>query len=133
MKEIKAPDGYVLKKEVTEYFRIDAGTITWIEWQEAEPAVETEADPEAESSAAGETGAASETGADQETVSGWVTKSSEDMVSYSNASFTVENTPGAALPSTGGPGDGLYYFIGLMMAIVAGTGFFLKRTENASV
>ncbi|MBR2255994.1 MAG: Cna B-type domain-containing protein [Blautia sp.] len=47
--------------------------------------------------------------------------------------FTVENTPGAALPSTGGPGTNLIYLIGLTFTAFAGAGLVMKkRRRNAA-
>jgi LPXTG-motif cell wall-anchored protein len=43
-----------------------------------------------------------------------------------NAQATVENTPGAALPHTGGSGTMLYYLMGLMLIAVAGIGAVMK-------
>ena len=44
-----------------------------------------------------------------------------------NAQATIENTPGAALPSTGGEGTTLFYLLGLLMIAVGGTGILMKR------
>lgn len=39
----------------------------------------------------------------------------------------IVNTQGAELPSTGGPGTLYYYLAGMLLLILAGTGFVLKR------
>lgn len=39
----------------------------------------------------------------------------------------IVNTQGAELPSTGGPGTLYYYLAGILLLILAGTGFVLKR------
>ena len=45
----------------------------------------------------------------------------------------VGNTPGVALPNTGGPGTGLIYLIGLMLTAFAGAGLVMKkRRRNAA-
>ena len=41
--------------------------------------------------------------------------------------FTIENTPGAALPSTGGPGTSLIYFLGIILTCLAGAGLILRK------
>lgn len=46
-----------------------------------------------------------------------------------SADITVGNTPGAALPHTGGPGTNLFYLIGLLMMAFAGIGFVMKRRK----
>ena len=55
----------------------------------------------------------------------WIDKTAGDMVSFeaaseaaeTNAAFTVENEPGAALPSTGGIGTTIFYTLGSMLAV----------------
>ena len=48
--------------------------------------------------------------------------------SATNATFTVENTPGAALPSTGGPGTRLFTILGSIL--IAGAGILLWRRRR---
>ena len=43
---------------------------------------------------------------------------------------TVGNTPGAALPNTGGPGTDLIYLFGIMLTGLAGTGLVMKRRRR---
>ena len=43
------------------------------------------------------------------------------------AVISVENTPGTALPDTGGPGTKLIYLFGFMLTGLAGAGMFMKR------
>ena len=45
-------------------------------------------------------------------------------------SMTVENTPGAALPSTGGPGTNMIYFLGIVLTGLAGGGLLMKRRRK---
>ena len=47
--------------------------------------------------------------------------------------FTVENTPGASLPSTGGPGTNLLYLFGSMLVMLAGAGFVLQNRRKRKV
>ena len=46
------------------------------------------------------------------------------------SSFSVGNTPGAALPSTGGPGTNMIYLFGIMLTGFAGFGFVMKRRRR---
>ena len=47
-----------------------------------------------------------------------------------NAVFTVENTPGMSLPSTGGPGTNLLYLIGIMLITLASMALIMKQKGN---
>ena len=44
--------------------------------------------------------------------------------------FVIPNTPGAALPNTGGPGTTIFYMIGLLLTSFAGTGILMKRRRR---
>ena len=44
--------------------------------------------------------------------------------------IVVGNTPGAALPNTGGPGTNLIYLLGLLLTSFAGTGILMKRRRR---
>ena len=44
--------------------------------------------------------------------------------------ITIRNTPGVALPSTGGPGKSLIYLMGIMLMGLAGAGFVLKKRRR---
>ena len=58
-----------------------------------------------------------------------------DLVTYdsTNKAFTVRNTPGAALPNTGGPGTNQIYLLGIMLTGIAGMGLVMwkKRSDPA--
>ena len=58
--------------------------------------------------------------------------SNTDMVLYdsNNKTFTVKNTPGAALPNTGGPGTNLLYLIGLMLTAFGSGGLMMKKRRR---
>ena len=58
-----------------------------------------------------------------------ITGNRTDMVSIANYAITVGNTPGAALPNTGGPGTNLFYLIGAILTMLAGGGVVLKRRK----
>ena len=59
---------------------------------------------------------------------------SQNLVSYSptDKTFTVGNTPGAALPNTGGPGTTALYLLGIMLTSLAGAGLVMKRKKKAA-
>ena len=44
--------------------------------------------------------------------------------------ITVENTPGAALPNTGGPGTRLFYLLGIMLTAVGCCGIVMMRKRR---
>lgn len=44
--------------------------------------------------------------------------------------FIVGNTPGAILPSTGGPGTNILYLIGCILTILAGVGIVMRRKRR---
>ena len=44
--------------------------------------------------------------------------------------FTIPNTPGAALPNTGGPGTKALYLIGTMLTGLAGAGVLMRRKRR---
>lgn len=50
-----------------------------------------------------------------------------DLVTYENNTFTVQNTPGAELPYTGGPGTTLYTVFGSVLILGAGILLVRKR------
>ena len=63
-------------------------------------------------------------------------KKDNDGVAYSadeNNQFTVDNTPGVSLPSTGGPGTTIIYAAGLGMIVMAIFGLVLRRRKARDV
>jgi pilin isopeptide linkage protein/LPXTG-motif cell wall-anchored protein len=48
----------------------------------------------------------------------------------SSAQATVENVPGAALPSTGGHGTNLIYLLGIMLTGLAGAGLLIRQRRK---
>ena len=44
--------------------------------------------------------------------------------------ITIDNTPGAALPKTGGPGSTLIYFIGIMLVTISGALLAVRRMRT---
>lgn len=109
VKETRTPYGYVLTDDGTFYVKVDSNGVKLLEKNIVDGKLSfTEA-----------------TG----TSVGNVSINTLDTT----VTFTVENTPGASLPSTGGPGTNLLYFLGSMMIMLAGVGFILlsrkKRVE----
>ena len=107
--ETHAPDGYVILTRGVD-FSVDAssGTVTLI--KETTETVEGE------------------------TVTVYVPAETSD---YPDASanenvITVKNTPGAALPNTGGPGTNLIYLLGVMLTGIAGAGLVMRRKRKAA-
>ena len=41
--------------------------------------------------------------------------------------ITIQNTPGEPLPATGGSGRAVFYFLGLLLILTAGTGLAARR------
>ena len=57
----------------------------------------------------------------------WSTTGDDATITFSNGTATVSNTPGAALPNSGGPGTGIYTLLGLLLMAAAGTGWVMKE------
>jgi len=77
-------------------------------------------------------GTAAGTASKGDTITG---KESEGYIGRSGATENagvgkIVNTQGAVLPSTGGPGTMYYYLAGMLLLILAGTGFMLKRSKT---
>ena len=47
-----------------------------------------------------------------------------------NTTIVVKNTPGMALPSTGGPGTTALYFLGIMLTGIAGAGLVMRKRRR---
>ena len=69
---------------------------------------------------------------DKTQTSGGVVKTFTMKTENANAQATVENTPGTALPSTGGPGTTAIYLLGIMLAGLAGAGLVMRRKRKAT-
>lgn len=117
-----APAGYVLTGETVTYFKIERGVVTWLVKGEGKPstwAAKTSKD-------AGEL-------VDFEAA---VAADTEHNIAAQNATFTVENTPGTALPMTGGPGTTLFTALGGLLTATAGAiltlASFRRRRETVS-
>lgn len=104
IEEIKAPTGYVITDSAPVTFTVADGAITSIDGTNTAVVTYTAAIPESKDQTTGE-----------------ITTSAQDAI------FTVGNTPGAALPNTGGTGTTLFYLIGVVMTLGAGLLLVQKR------
>jgi hypothetical protein len=48
----------------------------------------------------------------------------------SGTEYTVENEPGAELPSTGGPGIKIFYILGILLTCFAGAGMLMRSPRR---
>ena len=101
IEEITPPPGYVISADSTFYFKVENGTVKYVD------------------------------------ASGTViTDSSELLVKYAAktdsapATFTVGNTPGTALPQTGGHGTALFTALGGLMTATAGAILTIRRKRK---
>ena len=66
-----------------------------------------------------------------------LTNETSEVIKISNAAgqsvVSVGNTPGAALPNSGGPGTRFIYLLGIMLAGLAGAGLVMKRKRRNAV
>lgn len=56
-----------------------------------------------------------------------------NQVDYDDLTFTVGNTPGAALPHTGGNGTSMFQLIGLIFIAMACTGLMMRRKKKSGL
>ena len=112
--EKKAPDGYNKSEMVTSYFKIDSGIVTWLVKGTTKPSKWVEKTEKGENELVDFEPAHIAVGAQSAT----------------NATFTVENMPGASLPYTGGPGSNMIYLLGIMLTGIAAAGFVLRRKRK---
>ena len=105
--EMHAPEGYVILTRGVD-FSIDAssGTVTLI--KESTETVENE------------------------TVTTYVPAEASDYpdTSANGNMITIKNTPGAALPATGGPGTNLIYLLGIIFTSLASTGLLMRKRRR---
>ncbi len=106
IKETKAPDGYILKGDSTFYIKVTSSGIQLVIRDDSKAPDEWE-------TATGNNGAVTYV-ADSRTA-------------------TVVNEPGAALPSTGGPGTTALYLLGIMLTGLAGAGLVMRKRRRVAV
>lgn len=129
IKETKAPDGYILNTEPF-YVKIQGGFISRIKKTEDNPqtldkdegCVINWADDDNNSGMIRFSAAADAVEDIEETTD--IDESAEAV----NAAFTVGNTPGAALPHTGGAGTKLFTLLGSIL--IAGAGLLLWKRQT---
>lgn len=61
-------------------------------------------------------------------------KENQEHISLDSEGVTImiENTPGAALPNTGGPGTNKIYLFGILLASIAGAGLVMRKQRRAA-
>ena len=107
IKEIKPPDGYVITEDTPVTFTVENGTVVeesndlknGATYTPAQDAVEDNPD----------------------------TTDIDESREATNDTFTIPNTPGAALPSTGGPGTRLFTILGTILILGAGVLLLRRR------
>ena len=131
--ETKVPDGYVLLDSGKFYLKVVDSVVTRI--QKAEDNPET-------------------TNVDESLVKNWPDAAVTDLISLTRAeaavaddpattdvneskdatndTFTVGNTPGAKLPSTGGPGTTGLYILGSILTLLAAVLLITKKRSDAA-
>ena len=116
--EKTAPAGYVLTDEMATYFKVESGVVTWLVKGDGKPSTWTT-----------KSGKGSGELVDFEAA---VAEDTEQGTAAKNAKFVIENEPGAALPSTGGPGTSLICLLGIMLTGLAGAGMVMQLRRKAS-
>ena len=105
IREKTPPEGYVLSEEIVFYMKVEQGTVSYVEKGTGEPST-------------------------------WHAATGDnEMIKFTpgqaapavNAQFRVANTPGVALPSTGGSGTKLFTILGTILMLGAGMMLFRRR------
>ena len=109
--------------EITFYFKIDNGEVKWLVRGTGKPSSWTEKSRENGDMVSFEEAHAAVVADPEHGI---------EAVPASNDVFTVENTPGAALPSTGGPGTNMIYLLGIALIGLAGAGLTLRSRGKAT-
>ena len=120
IREVTPPPGYIQTEDVTFYLRVDGGVITYVQKRSNKPSEWTAA-PNSD----GATVYFMEAQA--------ANLDSDPPTTAANATFRVGNTPGAALPNTGGPGTTAFYLLGIMLTAFAGTGLMMRKRRRDAV
>ena len=131
LKETASPIGYVMTGDVMVYFRLDEEGIKFLNKDDSEM-------PSKWSTITGAgTGSSlvTFTAAQAAVADNPETTDVDESKAATNATFTVENTPGTQLPQTGGIGTTLFTALGSIMTATAGAILTIKswqrRRENA--
>ena len=120
IRELTPPPGYIQTEDVTFYLRVDGGVITYVQKGSNKPSEWTAAQ-----NSDGATVYFMEAQA--------ANPDSDPPTTAANATFRVGNTPGAALPNTGGPGTTAFYLLGIMLTAFAGTGLMMRKRRRDAV
>lgn len=106
--EKQAPAGYVKTEDIVFYFKVENGEVTWLEKGTGKPSTwekKTGTDNGKITFAAATVAVAADPDKGVEAQAG------------TNATFTVPNEPGAALPHTGGIGTTIFYIFGAVLTL----------------
>ena len=116
--EVTMPNGYVRTMDNDIYFRMEKGVV----YRHEKPTV-VDVTEDSRRIDWGDDIAPADDDGDHAVASITYTRASESTV----ATFTVGNTPGVALPSTGGRGTGMFYIVGSIMTLLAAVFLITKR------
>ena len=105
--------------DMTVYFKVDDNGVTWLTKGSGAPST-WDACTSTSSSLVTFKNASEATADDPETPEG-------ESVAATNAAFTIRNTPGSALPQTGGPGTRLFTILGSILILGAGALLWKRR------
>jgi LPXTG-motif cell wall-anchored protein len=114
IREVIPPPGYIQTEDVTFYLRVDGGVITYVQKGSNKPSEWTAAQ-----NSDGATVYFMEAQA--------ANPDSTPPTASANATFRVGNTPGAALPNTGGPGIRLFTILGSILILGASVLLWRRR------
>ena len=131
--ETKSPDGFVKQENNDIYFDVVNGVVTRYVGAYTGTARDTEAPIKESDVVIGESSEVAQITYTKATDA--VEADPEHNVEAQDAApatFTVGNTPGAALPNTGGPGTNLIYLIGSILLAFAGGGLLMRRKRRVA-
>ena len=111
--EKQAPAGYVLGTDTTFYFKVDDGKIKYLVYDESKTPANWDENPAA-----------------TELLTYVLAVDATETTAASNATVTVKNTAGTALPQTGGIGTALFTTLGAILSGTAGAALVLKKRKE---
>ena len=122
IKETQMPAGYVLHGDGCIYVKIEDGVASYLLVNEDETVPITEWTTITQTEATDMVQVTAGSADDLTTVTDETTATS----------LSIGNTPGAALPNTGGTGTLIFYVLGFLLTSVAGIGLIFKRHKSIS-